>query len=86
MAGTVEGARKSVKTTYEKYGSDFYEYIGEKGGKAPKTRPSGFAAIPKFKHLEISSKGGRNSRGKSRKTDPEDVDVMYDDWNEEWTT
>ena len=32
--------------------------LGSKGGKAPTTRPKGFAAMTKAKHMAASRKGG----------------------------
>lgn len=33
MAGTVEGGKRAAKLNKEKYGADFYQRIGRKGGR-----------------------------------------------------
>jgi hypothetical protein len=33
MAGTVEGGQKAARTNMMKYGLDFYQKVGAKGGK-----------------------------------------------------
>lgn len=62
MAGTKAGGEKAARRNKEKYGSDFYKNIGRKGGNTPKTRPSGFAAMPRERVSEIGRKGGSISR------------------------
>lgn len=58
MAGTKEGARKSRQTIKEKYGDDFYAFIGYKGGSNSKT--GGFAARPELAK-RAGELGGRSS-------------------------
>lgn len=43
MAGTKEGAARAAATMKAKYGSDYYQQIGAKGGKNGRT--GGFAAV-----------------------------------------
>jgi len=64
MAGTVEGAKKTVETNKRKYGEDFYKKIGSIGGKIGKT--GGFAA-----NRELASIAGRKGGTKSRRTKKE---------------
>ena len=54
MSGTAEGAAKTVKTNMERYGKDFYQRIGSKGGskKHPETRPF-------YKNRKLSAEAGR---------------------------
>ena len=42
MSGSVIGGKKAAKRNKEKYGENFYEVIGSKGGKKGKT--GGFAS------------------------------------------
>lgn len=65
MAGTKEGGKKAAATNKKKYGSEFYAYIGRKGGKNGHT--GGFAANPELAK-EAGRKGGLISkRGKANK-------------------
>lgn len=64
MSGTSEGAAKTAKTIKAKYGEDYYEKIGSKGGAQNRPDTRAF-----FKNRELAreagSKGGRKSkRGK----------------------
>jgi general stress protein YciG len=59
MAGTYNGAKEAVRTNKRRYGEDFYSRIGKKGGLVPKTKPSGFAAMPKSKVRAAGRKGGK---------------------------
>jgi hypothetical protein len=79
MAGTVSGGKAAAETNKKKYdkyylenfGMTFYEYQGHLGGKAKKTKPSGFAWMKQNGHLdklrEASARGGRISRRESKK-------------------
>lgn len=42
MTGTIEGGRKAAESNRKKYGSDFYNRIGRKGGRNGHT--GGFAS------------------------------------------
>ena len=59
MAGTKEGGRKASITNRLKYGEDFYERIGRKGGENGHT--GGFASNPELAKI-AGRKGGRLSR------------------------
>ena len=61
MPGTAFGGLKAAKTNKERHGDDFYKKIGSKGGRAPSTKPRGFAAHPELARL-AGAKGGRISR------------------------
>jgi hypothetical protein len=54
-----------------KYGNDYYAKIGQDGGTAPKTKPSGFAYMKEHgqteKHLAASRLGGSISKPNRRK-------------------
>jgi hypothetical protein len=64
MAGTKEGGQKAANTNKVRYGSDFYQKIGSKGGKNGHT--GGFAANRELARI-AGAKGGRKSRrGKSK--------------------
>lgn len=68
MAGTKEGARKTVATIIAKYGKDFYKRAGRKGGTNSKT--GGFASnrvgadglTGRERAVVAGRKGGRISR------------------------
>jgi len=57
-----------VATLIAKLGEDGYRELvrsrGRKGGLAPKTKPSGFAAMPRERVREIGAKGGKTPRMK----------------------
>jgi hypothetical protein len=59
MAGTKTGGRKAAATNIKKYGRDFYQEIGRKGGRNGHT--GGFAANPELAKI-AGRKGGRKSR------------------------
>lgn len=59
MAGTKTGGRKTAATNIKKYGRDFYQEIGRKGGRNGHT--GGFAANPELAKI-AGRKGGRISR------------------------
>jgi general stress protein YciG len=66
MPGTIEGAAKASNTNKERYGADYYKRIGKIGGNSPKTKPSGFAAMPRAFRIAAGRKGGAVSRRRSR--------------------
>ena len=59
MAGTEMGGRKAAATNKTRYGLNFYEQIGAKGGR--KSRGGGFAANRELA-VEAGRKGGKASR------------------------
>lgn len=59
MAGTKTGGRKAAATNIKKYGRDFYQEIGRKGGR--NSHAGGFAANPELAKI-AGRKGGRISR------------------------
>lgn len=59
MAGTVEGGKAAARTNKLRYGMNFYEQIGRKGGKL--SRGGGFASNPELARI-VGAKGGRASR------------------------
>ena len=61
MAGTPAGGAKTAKTNKERYGEDFYKNIGSRGGKAPTTKPKGFAANPELA-ARVGRKAGKISK------------------------
>lgn len=61
MAGTKIGGLKAAKTNKEKYGDNFYNGIGQKGGRAEHTKPRGFAANPALARI-AGAKGGSISK------------------------
>ncbi len=67
MAGTHEGAKKAVETTKERYGEDFYEEIGERGGESQgKEKNPGNFANDRKKAKEAGKVGGSHSHGGGR--------------------
>lgn len=63
MAGTRIGGLKTAQTNKTKYGEDYYQIIGAKGGKNGHT--GGFYANRELASI-AGAKGGRNSkRGKA---------------------
>lgn len=65
MSGTLEGGKRAAETNIRKYGKDFYSRLGAIGGKAPYSKPKGFAAMGREKASEAGRKGGLISkRGK----------------------
>lgn len=74
MAGTKAGGKKAAETNKAKYGRDFYQEIGRKGGR--NGHLGGFAANPELAKI-AGAKGGRISkRGKAKKTMTRDVDGL----------
>jgi general stress protein YciG len=64
MSGTIEGGKQAAETNKLKWGEDFYQRIGAKGGKKGKT--GGFYANRELAR-EAGRKGGLKSRrGKGR--------------------
>ncbi len=59
MAGTRAGGRKAAATNKMRYGANFYELIGRRGGKV--SRGGGFAKDPELARV-AGAKGGRASR------------------------
>jgi uncharacterized protein len=59
MAGTQAGGRKAAATNKMRYGANFYELIGRRGGKI--SRGGGFAKDPQLARV-AGAKGGRASR------------------------
>lgn len=59
MAGTKAGGRKAAITNKMKYGRDFYQEIGRKGGR--NGHLGGFAANPELAKI-AGAKGGRKSK------------------------
>lgn len=63
MAGTVRGGRRAAQTNKQRYGLNFYEVIGRKGGSI--SRGGGFAKNPDLARV-AGQKGGRASRRTKR--------------------
>ncbi len=61
MSGTRAGGMKAAKTNKQRYGREFYEEIGRKGGKI--STGGGFAKDP-----ELARKAGRLGGLRSRRT------------------
>lgn len=59
MAGTRDGGRKAALTNKQRYGLNFYEQIGRKGGEI--SRGGGFA-MNRDLAVEAGRKGGKASR------------------------
>lgn len=57
MAGTPEGGKLAAETTRQRYGQQFMEERGRKGGKIG--HGGGFATMDKDKLIKVSRKGGR---------------------------
>ena len=65
MSGTRSGGIKTAETNKQKYGREFYQNIGRKGGKA--CVPKGFALMDIEKIKNAGRKGGKLSkRGKAK--------------------
>ncbi len=75
MTQTRSGGLKCRDKIYEKFGTDFYQNIGRKGGSAPTIKPKGFAAMSPEKRRACGRIGGRlsdrtgtkNGEGKRRR-------------------
>ena len=65
MTQTKAGGAKTAATNKERYGEDFYRNIGSRGGKAPTTKPKGFAANPELARA-AGAIGSRKSRKRSK--------------------
>lgn len=66
MSGSRLGGLKAAETNKQKYGREFYQNIGRKGGKA--CVPKGFALMDIEKIKNAGRKGGKLSkRGKAKK-------------------
>lgn len=66
-------SEKRRATMIKKYGSEeawknALREHGSKGGKSPKTAPSGFAAMTPEKLAEVSRKGGMGRKGYRKNT------------------
>jgi general stress protein YciG len=61
MAGTVEGGQKAARTNMMKYGLDFYQKVGAKGGKVRGVK-KGFAGMGHERASAAGRKGGQKSR------------------------
>lgn len=59
MAGTRAGGMKAAATNKQRYGLNFYETIGRRGGKV--SRGGGFA-VNRDLAVEAGRKGGKASR------------------------
>lgn len=70
MAGTLEGGKAAAKTNKAKYGEDYYQRIGAKGGKLGTT--GGFWANRELART-AGAKGGRISRKPSNRKGVENV-------------
>jgi general stress protein YciG len=69
MAGTKAGGIKAAATNKQRYGLNFYEQIGRKGGMI--SRGGGFA-VNRELAVEAGRRGGKASRrGKTKKSDVE---------------
>jgi general stress protein YciG len=63
MSGTPQGGRAAAETNKKRYGKNYYEIMGRKGGTI--SRGGGFAANPELASV-AGKKGGKASRrGKS---------------------
>lgn len=64
MSGTKDGGAKAAATNLRKYGDDYYQRIGQRGGRNGHT--GGFASNPELARI-AGAKGGRISkRGKAK--------------------
>lgn len=83
MSGTTQGGTKTRETMTKKLGSyDAYiahqQALGKKGGKAPHSKPRGFAAMSPEKLKQASAKGGSISRIKSKSPTVEQPDYSVE--------
>lgn len=65
MSGNRAGGMKAAATNKLKHGEDFFERIGAMGGRAPHTKPKGFAANPELARI-AGARGGRVSRRRKK--------------------
>lgn len=65
MAGTRQGGMRAAATNKQRYGMNFYESIGRKGGQISKG--GGFAKNPELARI-AGARGGKASR-RTKKTD-----------------
>lgn len=65
MPGNKKGGRKAAVTNLERHGADFYQRIGEAGGR--KSRGGGFAANRDLARAAGARGGKRSRRGKAKK-------------------
>ena len=65
MSGTKVGGLKASLTNKEKYGEDFYQRIGRKGGKKCGIK-KGFALNPQLASIAGRKGGSINKRGKAK--------------------
>jgi general stress protein YciG len=68
MAGTKEGGQLTRETNLAKYGKDYYQKLGAKGGSTKTSRPKGFAAMSKEKVSAAGKLGGQRSK-RGRRSD-----------------
>lgn len=78
--GTKEGAKKAVVSIKEKYGEDFYQKIGRKGGQNGHT--GGFAYDHELA-VRAGTIGGKKSRRGPAKGKPVKIAVEYLDAEQE---
>lgn len=60
--GSIQGGKKAAATNKAQFGDDWYKVLGRMGGSAPKTKPSGFAAMNRADVQAAGKKGGLISR------------------------
>lgn len=81
MSGTREGGLKTVITTKQRYGDDFYKKIGHKGGSTLGLK-KGFAANHDLA-VSAGRKGGIVSR-RSVKDDYNDQETLKNNQHKNW--
>lgn len=77
MVGTLAGGKRAAITNMKKYGDDFYQRIGSIGGKAPASKPKGFAANPELAR-RAGRKGGTISRRGPAKDDIDEAEEILE--------
>ena len=70
MSGSRLGGLKAAETNKQKYGREFYQNIGRKGGKA--CVPKGFALMDIEKIKNAGRRGGKISKRHKAKKDGDD--------------